>query len=490
MALGLFGFLLFLSLIILGPGHTVNSTVLSPDFIGAEIDKISVSSIVSDVLGEQLPEDKTFAPELETTIVNTASEIEPVVKERLKRAIRSLGDYLRGKTDDPELALVMENTFLNATFVGAVLDKVDIADIAETAITEDLPDEFADAALNVISKHEAGLKTRVAAATDPIFRYVLGRTDSVDLATVLRDTLLSTEFVIDLLDELDISSLSSEFLRETIADSIPQEVDIPADRLDEAIAALEPVINEAMTTATDPVLDYLLGQTRTLSVRISLDPIMEDLEDILREALLDSAPAGLSQSERDRLVNEFLNEATAAIPSTIELDETVFGSDIPDLITAALADAQDTLTEVRDEIAESVREAEEILEEPRQYIGYFLNGYMGLLALIAVCVLAIIGLHRQVRGAAGQLGITALTCGIIELAAVILGRNVLSTVVAEEIAKGDVPQVLQGVADLLIRDVTAPLQILSIGLIAGGIILISVSIIYPRVRRRRSEAEG
>ena len=35
LALGLFGFLLFLSLIILGPGHTVNSTVLSPDFVGA-----------------------------------------------------------------------------------------------------------------------------------------------------------------------------------------------------------------------------------------------------------------------------------------------------------------------------------------------------------------------------------------------------------------------------------------------------------------------
>ena len=490
MALGLFGFLLFLSLIILGPGHTVNSTVLSPDFVGAEIDKIEVASIISDTLSEQPPDERPFPPELETAIIRTVYEIEPVVKEQLKSAIRSVGDYLRGKRDDPELALVMGDTFLNATFVGAVLDKVDITDIAEKAVTEELPDEFADAALSVVSRHEAELKTRVAAATDPIFAYVLGKTDRVDLATVLRDTLLSTEFVIDLLDELDIASLSSDFLREAIADHVPQEVDIPADRLDEAIAALEPAITEAMTAATDPVLDYLLGQAPSLSVRVSLGAVREDLVDALREAFLDSAPASLSQSERDRLLDEFLREATAVIPSTVELDETVFGSDIPDQITDALTDAEDALAELRDEIAEGIREAEESLEEPRQYIGYFLGGYMGLLALIGVCVLAIIGLHRQVKGASRQLGITALTCGIVQFVAVLLGRNYATTLVAEEIAMGDMPQAIQGLPELLITDFTAPLQTLSIGLIAVGVILIAVSIVYPRARQMKSEAEG
>ena len=487
LALGLFGFLLFLSLIILGPGHTVNSTALSPDFIGAEIDKIRVSSIVSDVLSEQLAEDEdAFPEELETAIVRTVYEIEPVVKEQLKSAIRSVGDYLRGKKDDPELALVMGDTFLNATFVGAVLDKVDITDIAEKAVTEELPDEFADAALSVVSRHEAELKTRVAAATDPIFAYVLGKTDRVDLATVLRDTLLSTEFVIDLLTELDVASLSSDFLREIIADNLPEEVDIPDDRLDEAIAALEPAINEAMTAATDPVLDYLLGQATTLSVAVSLDTVMEDVEDILREAFLDSAPAGLSQSERDRLLDEFLSEATAAIPSTVELDETVFGSDITNQITDALADAEDGLTEARNEIAEAIREAEETLEEPRLYVGYFLSGYMVLLALIAVCVLAIIALHRQVRGATRQLGITALTCGILEFAVVLLGRNFA----VAKLAEVDIPQAVQGLPELLINDVTAPLQTLSIGLIAVGVILIAVSIVYPRMRQKQPETQS
>jgi len=83
LALGFFGFILFLSLIILAPGHTVNSTVLSPDFIGAEMDKVEVASIVSEVLSEQAPEDTPFPPELETAIIRTIEEIEPDVKEQL-----------------------------------------------------------------------------------------------------------------------------------------------------------------------------------------------------------------------------------------------------------------------------------------------------------------------------------------------------------------------------------------------------------------------
>jgi len=397
-----------------------------------------------------------------------------------------VSDYLKGEKEDPELALVLGNTFLNAEFVGAVLDKVDIADIAETAVTEDLPAEFGDAALNVISKQEAELKTQVAAATGPIFEYVLGTTDSVDLAAVLRDTLLSTEFVIGLLDELDIASLSSDFLHEMIADSMPQEVEIPADRLDEAIDALGPVISEAMTSATDPILDYLLGQSPTLSVRVSLDPVMDDLEGILREAFLDSAPADLPQSERDRLLDEFLDEAMAAVPSTVELDESVFGSDIPDQVRSALADAEDTLAELRNEIAEVIREAEESLEEPRQYVGYFLSGYTALLALIAVCVLAIIGLHRNVKGACRQLGITALICGIIEFVAVLLGRNYATALLADV----DIPRAVQGLPELLITDVTAPLQTLSIGLIAVGVILFAAAVVYPRMRQKEPEAQS
>ncbi len=489
LALSLFGFLLFLSLIILGPGYTLNSTVLNPAFIGAEIDKIQVSAIVSDVLSEQVDDEKAFPPELETAIVTTVYEIEPVVKEQLKSVIQSMSDYLRGKKDDPELRQVMGNTFLNATFIEAVLDKVDLADIADTFVAEELPEEFAGALINTISEQEAEVKTRIAAAVDPIFAYILEETYSVDLVKILRDTVLSTDFVTTLLDELDISYLSSDFLLDSITDFIPEDMDIPTDRLEEAVAALGPSIAEAMSTNIDAVLDYLLGQVQTLDITISLGPVIDNIEDILRDTLLDFLPAEvelLPQSERDQRLDEYLSEVMESIPSSFELDETMFGSEIPEQVAAALADAQDALTEVRSDIAKGVREAEEALEEPKQFIGYFLGAYMGLLALIGVCVLAIIALHHRVKGACLQLGITALVCGAIEFAAIILGKNFAAATVAEL----DIPQAVQGLPDLLINDFAAPLQTLSLGLLGVGLVLIVVSIFYPRFRRKSSETEG
>ena len=489
LALSLFGFLLFLSLIILGPGYTLNSTVLNPDFIGAQIDQIQVSEIVNEVLSEQVDEEDAFPPELETAIVTTVYEIEPIVKEQLKSVIQSMSDYLRGKKDDPELRQVMGNTFLNSEFVGDVLAKVDLADIAETFVVEALPEEFAGALVNTISAQEAEVKARIAAAIDPIFEYLLEETDSVDLVKILRDTVLSTDFVTTLLDELDISYLSSDFLLDSITDFIPEDMDIPTDRLEEAVAALGPSIAEAMSTNIDAVLDYLLGQVQTLDITISLGPVIDNIEDILRDTLLDFLPAEvelLPQSERDQRLDEYLSEVMESIPSSFELDETMFGSEIPEQVAAALADAQDALTEVRSDIAKGAREAEEALEEPKQFIGYFLGAYMGLLALIGVCVLAIIALHHRVKGACLQLGITALVCGAIEFAAIILGKNFAAATVAEL----DIPQAVQGLPDLLINDFAAPLQTLSLGLLGVGLVLIVVSIFYPRFRGKSSETEG
>jgi hypothetical protein len=489
LALSLFGFLLFLSLIILGPGYTLNSTVLNPAFIGSEIDRIQVSSIVSEVLSEQVEEEEAFPPELETAIIKTIHEIEPVVKEQLKSVIQSVGDYLRGKKDDPELRQVMGNTFLNGEFVGDVLAKVDLADIAETSLVEALPEEFAGALVDTISEQEAELKTRIAAAVDPVFDYLLEETDSVDLATILRGTVMSTDFITTLLDELDISYLSSEFLLDNINDYIPEDVDIPTNRLEEAVAALGPSIAEAMNANVDTVLDYLLGQAQTLDITVSLGPVMDDIEDILRDTLLDYLPAEvklLPQAERDQRLDEYLSEVMGAIPSNFELDETMFGSEIPEQITAALADAEDALAELRGDIAEVVVSVEESLEEPRQYIGYFLSAYMGLLALIGVCVLAIIALHHRVKGACLQLGITALVCGAIEFAAIILGKNFAVAKVAEV----DMPQAVRDLPDLLINDFAAPLQTLSLGLLGVGLVLIVVSIVYPRLRGKSSETEG
>jgi len=483
-ALGLFGFLLFLCLIIYAPVHLANSTVLNPDYIVKEMNKVQVYTIANEILEEDTEQD--FPLELQEALISTVKEIEPVVKEQLGNAMKSIGDYLRGRKDDPELSQVLRNTFVNASFVSSVLDKVELATVLDSALPEGMPAEFAGAIDKVVTAQGDELKARVAAASDPIFAYVLAETDDVDIAVVLRDTVLDSDFVLSLLDELDISQLVSEFINQQIGDLVPEGVVIPEETLAEAIVTLEPTIEAALRDAVDPILDYLLGLSNSFSVTVSISPVMDDIEDVLRQAVLDTLPAewaSLPQNERDQLLNDFLDDAIGMIPSDIELDEVIFGSDIQEQVASALGDVNQSLDEVRAEISNGISEAEEYLREAKTYVGYFLTGYYILLAVIAVLVLAIIALHHQVKGATRNLGIIAMVCGILELGGLLVAKYFAVANMVEL----DIPDVAQGLPEQMLNSFTSPLMTLSIGLIVVGLILVVVSIVYPRMRQGQAQ---
>jgi len=483
-ALGLFGFLLFLCLIVYTPVHLANSTVLNPDYIVKEMNKMQVSTIANDILVEDPEQD--FPLELQEALVTTLKEIEPVVKEQLGNAYGSIIDYLRGRKDDPELSQVLRTTFVRASFVSSVLDKVELATVLDSVLTKEIPAEFADAVDKVITAQGDELKARIAAASDPVFAYVLAETEDVDIAIVLRDTVLDSDFVLSLLDELDISQLVSEFINQQIGGLVPEGVVIPEDTLADAIVTLEPTIEEALRDAVDPILDYLLGLSDSFSVTVSLSPVIDDIEDVLRQAVLDTLPAewaSLPQNERDQLLNEFLDEAIGVIPSNIELDEVIFGTGVQEQVASALDDVNQSLAEARTGISEGISKAEEYLSEAKTYVGYFLTGYYILLAVIAVLVLAIIALHHQVKGATRNLGIIALVCGILELAGLLVAKYFAVANMVEL----DMPDAVQGLPEQMLNSFTAPLMTLSISLIVAGLILVVVSIVYPRMRQGQAQ---
>jgi len=94
------------------------------------------------------------------------------------------------------------------------------------------------------------------------------------LAHTLRNTILSSDFVISLIDELDIaplvSELLSEQLTEEISGEIPEELDFLveaagdtlAKALSDILIELEPWIKEQLIAAADPILDYLVGESQ------------------------------------------------------------------------------------------------------------------------------------------------------------------------------------------------------------------------------------
>lgn len=317
-ATSILSFLLFLFLIIFGIALIANQTLLNPDFIISELDKIDTPTLVEEIISEQ-EDGPDFSEEIETALLDTVDELEPVIKEQVYAAIDGTYDYLLGKREEPELKTVLGNTFLNSEFVGSVLDKIDLPMLIEDFMPaqsdeEDFPEEFIDAIVDVVSELEPDIKAKVVAASGPIFDYLLGETGSIDLAYTLRNEVLTSDFALSLIDNIAIFSLASEALGGELTEEIPEEMEFLLDDIDELLPELSDRIEEQIGANIDQLLDYLLGQRETVNIVISLQGVVEDLEDSLREHLMDIPPDTLEPLIRDLLIEQI----TELVPEELE----------------------------------------------------------------------------------------------------------------------------------------------------------------------------
>ena len=384
LALGLLSFLLFLSLSVFGSALALNSTVLNPDFYVSELDKLDISVLVEEFLGEETAQDD-FPEELRVALVSTVAELEPVVKERLSAAIHPVFDYLRGESQNLSLALV---------------------------------------------------------ASDAVF---------------------TPDFVTALIDRTDISALAEEFFSGQITEEIPRMVGYLVDYVDDILAEFEPWLKEQAHIVAEPIIDYLLGKSQSLHVIVSLEPVSESLDDTLRRIFLESPPSeltGLTDPELEQYFDDNIGGALAeAVPPTLEIDESLLGTELPS------------------QIAEGLAGAEEGLAEARHYIGYFHLGLRLMIGFISLLILGIILIYREVRGPARDLGITLLTCGVITYISNLVAKHFIGVGLAQD----TLPASLQTWLPQLVSDFLTPLDIYSIVLAVIGIALLVVSFVYnPR----------
>jgi len=137
LTLSLLGLLLFLSLSIFGLVFTLNSTVLNPGFIIRKMEGLDIASLVEQLTNETTTEEG-LPKELATTLTNTVTELEPLLKERINAAIDSTYDYLLGKRPNPDPAMILRNTILKKDFFLAIVDKLDVTFIAREILDEQL----------------------------------------------------------------------------------------------------------------------------------------------------------------------------------------------------------------------------------------------------------------------------------------------------------------------------------------------------------------
>jgi len=98
---GVFAFLLFDVLVLLGLIITINLTILNPDFVTSELDKLDVYSVVIEQAKAQLPGQEFLDTQ---TVDDIVAELKPWFEEQADKVIRGVYAYLK---EDRELNVVV-----------------------------------------------------------------------------------------------------------------------------------------------------------------------------------------------------------------------------------------------------------------------------------------------------------------------------------------------------------------------------------------------
>ena len=111
---GILSFVLVVTLVTLGIVITVNLTILNPNFIISELDKLDIYSIIANQVREQIPAEEPYIAQV---IDETITDLEPWLKEQTATVIYSGCAYLKG---DQELNIVISLEQVRTTIKGNV----------------------------------------------------------------------------------------------------------------------------------------------------------------------------------------------------------------------------------------------------------------------------------------------------------------------------------------------------------------------------------
>jgi len=142
---GVFCFLLFDVLAFLGIIVTINMTVLNPDFVTSELDKLDVYSVVIEQAKEMLPSQEFISYE---TMDELVAELKPWFEEQAGKLIHDVYAYLK---EDRELNVVVSLETVRTAVK---------ANVSE-AILGSLPPELLGVPQSVIDAYMAQLYTEI-----------------------------------------------------------------------------------------------------------------------------------------------------------------------------------------------------------------------------------------------------------------------------------------------------------------------------------------
>lgn len=267
------------------------------------------------------------------------------------------------------------------------------------------------------------------------------------IAFTVNSTVLNPDFVADEVDNIDVSALVRELTEDQLNELLPQDTLLLKETIYSFITNQEPWLKEQVRGAIYAGYDYLFEKTDSLSLVIPLEALKEGLRDSLWQTFQQDLPQellDLPPSLLEPYFNEFYQEFTVFIPSEFELNESIIP---PEVMTQII--------------------------QVRQGISYFQLGYNLLIGFIVLLILGIFLINRNLRSTTRELGINFLIYGVLMYAGIFLAGYLIPV----QLPLAVIPSSLQMWVLQLANDILAPLKIFSLGLLAGGVVLIAISFV-------------
>ncbi len=297
------------------------------------------------------------------------------------------------------VALTVKMTALNVSYVTSLAEDIPVTDIIEEAVRQgDVEQsEQLDILIGVIEDNEEALKERVIMFIAGVYEYLNSKSDNVNLTQLLGNSVLEDDFIISIVDSADLKPFLKEFIEGIITESgLPAGLSY-LDYMDGIAADIEPWLKEQSGLIIPPALDYVLGNSDSFEVTVSIIILKDSLYNHLKQSFLSSPPQefrGLSQSELGQTFDTLFEQASDDIPSSLTLDEELFASDDGTAINI------------------DTTEFEQVLNDSREGIGIFNIAFISLIVLILLLIAGIILIYRNIKGAALNLGIVSSVFGI------------------------------------------------------------------------------
>jgi hypothetical protein len=331
------------------------------------------------------------------------------------------------------------------------------------------------------------------------------------LAFTIQNTLLNPNFAVRQADKLDIPALARDIAGEQLGNQTGPQGEFIKNTVYRLMGDQEPWLKRQLDGAIRSGYDYLLGRSDRLSITVPLGELKQNLKEDLWQTLTEDPATWLPLFQDD--LNAYIDQHFAALAQQIEpslppplaalpidalrqplqdyLRQTegqiVQGDLSPQAYDLILTVARPYFDDFYDGVVVDIPDLYSIdmetlpadavsgLQQARQYVGYFRTGFYLLIVFALLLAGGIVLINRRVRTACLALGIVLTAGGAVDLAGFLVAGN---TIPPDLLAGA--PASLGLVVNNLIRDMLSVGRIFAIGVLAAGVILLALSILYWR----------